>query len=104
MKVFNMIKTLAKSVREYKKPSILTPVLITGEVIVECIIPFVTGKLIEEIRLGCGVDVIVKYGLLLVALAMISLSFGALAAHFCSVAACGFAKNLRHDLFYAVQG
>jgi len=99
-----MIKTLAKSVREYKKPSILTPVLITGEVIVECIIPFVTGKLIEEIRLGCGVDVIVKYGLLLVALAMVSLSFGALAAHFCSVAACGFAKNLRHDLFYAVQG
>lgn len=99
-----MIKTLSKSVREYKKSSILTPVLITGEVIVECIIPFVTGILIEQIRLGCGIDVIVKYGLLLVALAMISLSFGALAGHFCAVAACGFAKNLRHDLYYAVQG
>ncbi len=99
-----MIKTLAKSVREYKKSSILTPTLITGEVIVECIIPFVTGILVEEIRLGCGVDVIVKYGLLLVALAMISLTFGALAGHYCAVAACGFAKNLRHDLYYAVQG
>ena len=99
-----MIKTLAKSIREYKRSSILTPVLITGEVIVECIIPFVTGILIEKIRSGCGVDVIVKYGLLLVVLAMISLSFGALAGHFCAVASCGFAKNLRHDLYYAVQG
>ena len=99
-----MIKALLKSVREYKKSSILTPVLITGEVIVECIIPFVTGILIEQIRLGGGMDVIVKYGVLLVVLAMISLSFGALAGHFCAVASCGFAKNLRHDLYYAVQG
>lgn len=99
-----MIKTLAKSIREYKKSSIVTPILILGEVAVECIIPFVTGKLIAQIRLGCGIDVIVKYGLLLVLLAMVSLTFGVLAGHFCAVAACGFAKNLRHDMYYAVQG
>ena len=98
-----MIKTLAKSIREYKKSSILTPILILGEVIIECIIPFVTGILIEQIRLGCGVDVILRYGLLLVMLAAVSLTFGVLAGHFCAVASCGFAKNLRHDLYYAVQ-
>ena len=98
-----MIKTLAKSVREYKKSSILTPILIFGEVIIECIIPFVTGKLIEQIRLGAGVDVILRYGLVLIALAAVSLTFGILAGHFCAVASCGFAKNLRHDLYYAVQ-
>ena len=103
MKDSIMLKTLAKSVREYKKSSILTPILILGEVIIECMIPFVTGKLIEQIRIGQGVDVIVKYGLLLVLLAAISLTFGVLAGHFCAVASCGFAKNLRHDLYYAVQ-
>ncbi len=99
-----MIKTLAKSIREYKTSSILTPILVSAEVVVECIIPFITAKLITEIQHGCEMSVIVKYGLLLVAMAAISLTFGALAGHFCAVASCGFAKNLRHDLYYAVQG
>ncbi len=99
-----MIKTLAKSIREYKTSSILTPLLVSAEVVVECIIPFITAKLITEIQYGCELSVIVKYGLLLVAMAAISLTFGALAGHFCAVASCGFAKNLRHDLYYAVQG
>ena len=99
-----MIKTLAKSIREYKRSSILTPLLISAEVIVECIIPFITAKLITEIQNGSELGVIFKYGLLLIAMAMISLIFGALAGHFCAIASCGFAKNLRHDLYYAVQG
>ena len=98
-----MIKTLLRSVREYKKSSILTPILVSCEVVVECIIPFVTAKLVARIEEGCELSVIVKYGLLLVALAALSLTFGILAGHYCSVAACGFAKNLRHDLYYAVQ-
>ncbi len=98
-----MIKTLARSIREYKKPSVLTPILVSCEVVVECIIPFVTAKLVSRIEEGGDLSVIVTYGLLLVALAALSLTFGILAGHYCSIAACGFAKNLRHDLYYAVQ-
>ncbi len=98
-----MIRTLARSIREYKKSSILAPVLVSCEVIVECLIPFITAKLVAEIERGCGLEVIIRYGLLLVAMAALSLTFGALAGHFCAVASCGFAKNLRHDLYYAVQ-
>ena len=99
-----MVKTLLKSVREYKRPSILAPIFIAGEVIVECIIPFVTALLINNIEEGCDIPTIVKYGLLLVLMAAISLACGALAGHFSAKASCGFAKNLRHDLFSAVQG
>lgn len=98
-----MIRILAKSIREYKKSTILTPVLIAGEVVVECIIPFITAKLVTQIQNGCELSVIVKYGCLLVLMAALSLTFGALAGHHCAVASCGFAKNLRHDLYVAVQ-
>ncbi len=99
-----MIKTLLRSVREYKTSSILTPLFVSMEVVVECIIPFLTAKLITRIQEGCELSVIVKYGLLLVAMALLSLTFGALSGHFCAIASCGFAKNLRHDLYGAVQG
>ena len=99
-----MVKTLLKSVREYKRPSILAPVFIAAEVVVECIIPFITAMLINNIGEGCDIPTIVRYGLLLVLMAAISLSCGALAGHFSAQASCGFAKNLRHDLFSAVQG
>ncbi len=98
-----MIKTLLKSVREYKRSSVLTPIFITAEVAVECIIPFITAKLVNEIQSGCEMNTIVKYGLILVMLAVISLVCGALAGHFASVASCGFAKNLRHDVYVNVQ-
>ena len=98
-----MIKTLAKSIREYKKASILTPIIIAGEVAIECIIPFVTANLVREIQNGCELGVIIKYGLILIALAALSLTCGALAGHFAAIAACGFAKNVRHDLYYAIQ-
>ena len=99
-----MIKTLAKSIREYKKASILTPIIIAGEVAIECVIPFVTAMLVKRIEENCGVDVIVKYGLVLLALAALSLTCGALAGHFAAIASCGFAKNLRHDIYSAIQG
>ena len=98
-----MIKTLAKSIREYKTASILTPLFVSFEVVVECLIPMITAKLITEIEGGCDLSVIARYGLGLLVLAIISLTFGALAGHFCAVASCGFAKNLRHDMYYAVQ-
>ncbi len=99
-----MLKTLLKSVREYKRPSILAPIFIMAEVAVECIIPFITALLVTEIEEGCDISTIVRYGTLLVLMAVISLICGALAGHFAAVASCGFAKNLRHDLYASVQG
>ena len=98
-----MIKTLLKSVREYKRLSILAPMFIAAEVVVECIIPFITAKLVNQIELGCDMTTIVKYGLLLILMAVISLCCGVLSGHFASIASCGFAKNLRHDLYVSVQ-
>ncbi len=98
-----MIKTLISCVREYKKTSILTPILVSGEVVVECIIPFFIAKLINRIENGADMKMILMYGGILVLLAFVSLSFGALAGSTCATASAGFAKNLRHDLFYKVQ-
>ena len=99
-----MLKTLMKSIREYKLSSILAPIIIAGEVVVECIIPFVTAQLVRKIEENSGIDEIVKHGLILLMLAALSLTCGALAGYFAAGAACGFAKNLRHDVYYAVQG
>ena len=98
-----MIKTLMGSIREYKKPAILTPILVSIEVIVECIIPFYIAKLIDHIQNGTDMSLILKYGFMLILLAFVSLFFGAMAGKTCATASCGFAKNLRHDLFYKVQ-
>ena len=99
-----MIKTLAKSIREYKKPSLLAPIFVSGEVVLECIIPFITANLVNEIKNGCSLDVLVKYGVILVLMAGFSLAFGALAGSACATASCGFARNLRKDMFYKIQG
>ena len=103
-----MIKTLAKSIREYKKTSILAPIIIACEVILECCIPFVATLLINEINVAdralIDMSVVVKYGLILIALAFASLCCGALAGHFAAIASCGFAKNLRHDVYAKIQG
>ena len=98
-----MIKELAKSVREYKLPMILTPIFVIGEVIMEAIIPYVIALLVNEISNGCSIDTILHYGYLLLAFAMTSLLFGYLAGYTCANATCGFAKNLRHDVFYNIQ-
>ena len=98
-----MIKTLAKSIREYKKPSIQTPIFVTFEVILECIIPYITADLVNNIKAGCDLSVIIRHGIILVAMALLSLTFGALAGFTCATASCGFAKNLRKDMFYNIQ-
>lgn len=98
-----MYKVLMKSVREYKKASILSPILVSFEVLMECIIPFIIAKLVNQIQAGCEFAVIVRYGLVLVVMAALSLTFGTLAGSACATASCGFAKNLRKDLFYRIQ-
>ena len=99
-----MIKKLARSIREYKKASILAPIFVSAEVVIECFIPLVTAQLVRNIQNQCDILTIVKYGLILIALALASLSCGALSGNFAAVAACGFSKNLRHDMYSKIQG
>ena len=101
--MFGMLKKLLGSVREYKKVSILTPILMIGEVVMECLIPFVIAELVNRIKAGCEFSVILRYGLALFLMACVSLAFGGFAGMTGSTASCGFAKNLRHDVFYRVQ-
>ena len=98
-----MVKTLARSIREFKKPAILTPLLVTGEVILECIIPFIIANLVNQMQAGCGMDVIVRYGVQLIIMAVLSLIFGVAAGNTCATASTGFARNLRQDMFYRIQ-
>ena len=98
-----MIKTLMGSIRDYKKVTIATPLLVLGEVICEMMIPFITANLIDAIKDGATVAEILPTSGVLVLIALISLAFGAAAGVTCSHASCGFAKNLRQDLFYKIQ-
>ena len=98
-----MVHELAKSIREYKKSMILTPVFVVGEVIMEAIIPYTIALLVNEIKDGASVNTILHYGYILLALAFASLLFGYLAGIKCAEASCGFAKNLRKDVFYNIQ-
>ena len=98
-----MLKTLMASIREYKRAAIATPIIVTGEVVMEVAIPFVTAQLINAIQLGAGLAQLLPYAGVLVCMALASLAFGIGAGLTCSQASCGFAKNLRHDVFAAVQ-
>ena len=98
-----MIKTLAECIREYKKQTILTPVFIVFEVMLECVIPFIISRFVNEIKAGCDFSEILKYSGVLILMAVMSLVFGALAGNTCATASCGFAKNLRKDMFYKIQ-
>ncbi len=98
-----MIRELGKSIREYKKYAIATPILVSLEVVMECIIPFMIAALVNEIKDGCELAVITKYGVVLVILAVLSLMFGAFAGSACATASCGLAKNLRKDMFHSIQ-
>ncbi len=93
-----MIKVLKKSIREYKLASILSIVFITLEVLMECVLPFITSKLVDIMNGGSTKDVL-KYAVYLVIMAMASLAFGALSGNFSAKASAGFAKNLRKDLY-----
>ncbi|MGI6162191.1 MAG: ABC transporter ATP-binding protein [Christensenellales bacterium] len=98
-----MIKEITKSIREYKKESIATPVLIFFEVVLECIIPFLIAEMVNQIKAGADMNTIIRYGLTLVVMAGFSLVFGALAGSTSATASCGLAKNLRKDMFYNIQ-
>ena len=99
-----MIKTLAKSIREYKLPSIMTSVTVAIEVVLEVIIPLLMAELIDKGIDGGDMNTLLKYGVALVISAVISLIFGVIAGRCAAIGSCGFAKNLRHDMFYRVQG
>lgn len=98
-----MIKTLAKSIREYKKTTILTPIFVALEVIMEILIPFIMAKLVDYGIYGNNMPLVYKLGLLLIGLAGLSLTFGVIAGKLAAKASTGFAKNLRHDMYYKVQ-
>lgn len=98
-----MVKKIAGCIREYKKVSIATPLLVSLEVVMECIIPFIIAELVNRIKDGCDMNTIVTYGLILVVMACLSLMFGALAGSTCATASCGLARNLRKDMFYNIQ-
>ena len=99
-----IISTLARSLREFGKPAWATPFLVTGEVVLECAIPFVTAQLIDALALGGGVSSIAGHAATLIIMALASLAFGTAAGVTCSIAATGLAKNLRHDVFHKIQG
>lgn len=102
-KNMNIIRVLKKSIREYKRDSILTPVLVAFEALVECIIPLMVANLVNRMQNGCDLSVIMRYGVILIIMACFSLLFGALAGIKAANASAGFGKNLRKDLFVAVQ-
>lgn len=98
-----MIKTIISTVREYKKDAILTPLLVSGEVILECLIPFIIANLVNSFNDDLNMGILIKYGSILILMALGSLAFGILAGVTCANASCGMGKNLRHDLFYAIN-
>ena len=98
-----MIKTLAGSLRENKKPALLTLLFITGEVFFEVLIPFFTADMVNMIKAGAPLGEVAALGLRLVLMAVLSLICGAVAARTCSRASTGFARNLRRDMFTRVQ-
>ncbi len=98
-----MFKRLLACVREYKLSTILTLIFITGEVVIEVFIPFITANLVNRIEAGAELAEIVKIGLVLLVMALLSLTCGAIAGFTCAKASAGFSKNLRGDLFRKIQ-
>ena len=99
-----MIRKLMQSIREYKLSSLLSPLFVVLEVVMEVVIPILMAKLIDDgIDGDGGMDAILHIGGILLVCCVASLLFGALAGHFAAHASAGFAKNLRHDMFYRVQ-
>ena len=93
-----IIKTLSKSVREFKKDSMLSPAFVSAEVVLECMIPFFTARLINQMKVDASLPMILRYGIVLVIMAMLSLVCGIKAGNYASSASTGFARNLRRDI------
>jgi len=98
-----MLKTLAKCIREFKRDAILTPILVAIEVIMDCAIPFLIAQLVNEIKAGAELKIIATYGGILVVMAVIAMLAGWGAGVTCARASTGFARNVRKDMFYAIQ-
>ncbi len=98
-----MFKKMYGCVREYKKPTVITFLLIVLEVVIECFIPFITANLVNQIKDGVKTETILVTGGILVLLAILSLCCGGIAGYTCAKASTGFAKNLRHDVFSKIQ-
>lgn len=98
-----MIKMLMGSIRQYKRASLLSPLFVTLEVMLECLLPLVMASMIDNMT-GNSMMPIIKYGIALAIMAMLSLLFGVLSGKYAATASCGFAKNLRQDLFFKIQG
>ena len=98
-----MLKKLAGCIREYKKPTLVTLVLIVLEVVIEVIIPFITANLVNQIKAGVPIAEVLEVGAVLVGLALVSLACGGGAGVSCARASAGFARNLRYDAFARVQ-
>ena len=98
-----MVKEIGHSLREFKKPSIITPVLVTFEVLFECLIPAVIADLVNKIQRDYELNEILIYGAVLIVMAGLSLVFGVSSGAMCASASSGLAKNLRKDMFYKIQ-
>ncbi|MCR5687276.1 MAG: ABC transporter ATP-binding protein/permease [Lachnospiraceae bacterium] len=99
-----VIGKLVKSIRQFLPSTIATPLLVSGEVVLECTIPFYMAELVNRIKAGAGVGEIARFGGILTIMAIGSLIFGILAGLTCATASCGFGKNLRSDMYDAVGG
>ena len=98
-----IMRRLMGSIRDYRGVTIATPLLVLGEVVCEMAIPFLTANLIDQIKVSATVQELLQPAAVLVLLALLSLAFGTGAGITCSHASCGFAKNLRRDMFYNIQ-
>ena len=98
-----VLKTLAKSLREYKKPTVITLIFIALEVFVEVLIPFRTADMVNMIKAGAEMQEVLRNGIILVVMAFLSMGCGAIGARSCADAASGFARNLRRDMYVRIQ-
>lgn len=98
-----MLKKLAKCIGEYKRYAIITPIVMIGEVVIECLIPFITASIINDIKAGCELSELVRSGIILFLMACVSLFCGATAGKTAAKASAGFAKNLRKSVFDKIQ-
>ena len=100
----NVVKTLIKSLRQYKKESVLSPVLVSIEVALECMIPLYMVTMLEKIQEDNSIENILLYGGILLVMAAFSLLFGMLAGRYAATASAGFSRNLRADVYARIQG
>ena len=101
--MFKLFKKVFKSVREYKKYAIITPLFMVGEAAVECALPFVMSLFVDSIENATSISMLLPYIFAILGMAVVSITCGILAGRFASIASCGFAKNLRNDLYRKVE-